>query len=188
MGGFDWDLEAAVQFGRIGDQDIRAWTAATDVGYTFGALPLQPRVGLKADIASGDRRASDGRLNTFNALYPKLPYFSEANLVAPANLIDLQPSLTLAVAPTVELRLAWNGIWRHRTGDAVYGTPLAPIRGTAGQPGRFTGHQVIIGLGWQATPSLTLSAEYVHFEVGGALRRAGGEDVDFLKLSAAYRF
>lgn len=185
---FDWDLEAVAQFGSFGQRDIRAWTVATDVGYRLESLPLSPRLGLKANIASGDASGADNRLGTFNALYPKLPYFSEANLIAPANLMDLQPSLSLSLTPDLTARVGWNGIWRHRMSDAIYTTPLVAIPGTAGQKGRFTGHQAIVGFEWDARPDLRIAGEYVHFEPGATLRRAGGKPVDFVTISAAYRF
>jgi hypothetical protein len=67
-GGFDWDAEAVGQIGQFGRQDIRAWTVATDIGYTFQTARLRPRLGLKLDVASGDSDPADGQLGTFNAL------------------------------------------------------------------------------------------------------------------------
>ncbi len=187
-GAFDWDVEGAFQFGRFGGGDIRAWTIASNVGVTFETLPLKPRLGLKADIASGDRNGNDGRLGTFNALYPRLPYFSDANLVSPANIIDVQPSLQLELTPTLSAELAWNPLWRQTTADAIYGPPLVSIAGTAGQRGRFIGHQAIVGLEWQATANITVASQYVHFQPGGALQRIGGRRTDFVFVSATYKF
>jgi hypothetical protein len=76
--GFDWDVGGVCQGGSFGARDISAWTIASNFGYTFANLPASPRLGLKADIASGDKSGGKGSLGTFNALYPKLPYFSEA--------------------------------------------------------------------------------------------------------------
>ncbi|WP_119419091.1 alginate export family protein [Desertibaculum subflavum] len=184
----DWDVEAAYQFGTFGGRDIRAWTVASDAGVKLPPLPFEPRLGLKADIASGDRRPDDGKLGTFNALYPKLPYFSEANLVAPANFFDIHPNVQLQLTEGLTVELGWNALWRHTTRDAVYGPPLSPIPDTAGRGGRFIGHQAIVGLEWQLNAYLTVAGQYVHFSPGGALRRAGAEDVDFLSASVAFRF
>ncbi|SDY89218.1 alginate export family protein [Nitrosomonas sp. Nm33] len=64
--GWDWNTEAVFQIGNVGDQTIRAWTIASDTGFTFAALPWLSRLSLKADIASGDKNPDDGRLGTFN--------------------------------------------------------------------------------------------------------------------------
>lgn len=82
----------------------------------------------------------------------------------------------------------WNWLWRQTTRDAVYAAPLVPVPGTAGTPGRFIGQQAVVNANWRISPGLGLSAEYVHFFVGGALRRARGADVDFVQVSATYRF
>lgn len=185
--GFDWDFEGVYQFGRFGNADLQAWTIASDVGLTFEAAPMRPRLGLKANIASGDR-TDDRRLGTFNALYPKLPYFSEAGLIAPANLMDLQPLLEMQATSRLTIELGWNALWRHRLADAVYTAPLIPVPGTAGRPGRYTGHQSILGFSWRPKSQVSVSGQYVHFEIGDAIRRAGGRNVDFLTLSAAFRF
>ncbi|EWY40747.1 hypothetical protein N825_32995 [Skermanella stibiiresistens SB22] len=187
-GGFDWDVEAVYQFGDFGQRDIRAWTVASDVGFTLDWIGMLPRLGLKADIASGDPDPGDGRLGTFNALYPKFPYFSEANLIAPANVIDLQPSVRFQPTPGLEVELAWNALWRQTTDDAIYEPPLAAIAGTAGRGSRFIGHQAILGLEWRATPNISVASQYVHFTPGGTLEDVGGDDVDFLFASVAFKF
>lgn len=184
--GFDWDIEGVYQWGSFGARDISAWTVASNLGFTFEDAPLAPRIGLKADIASGDR---GGRaLGTFNALYPKLPYFSEANLLAPANFIDLHPEVSATLTKGLTASLGWNVLWRETVRDAVYASPLNAIPGTAGRGGRYTGNQVIAGLDWKLDAHCTLAAQYVHFTPGSAVRNAGGRTVDFGFASLAWRF
>lgn len=96
---FDYNFEALYQWGSFGNGDIQAWTVASDTGYTFVSLPLRPRVGLRADIASGDENPNNAALQSFNPLFPKGAYFSEAGLIGPANLIDLNPCIDLHLTP-----------------------------------------------------------------------------------------
>ena len=74
-GALDWNTELVAQGGELqtvaSTLDVRAWTLATDTGWRWTERPLQPRLGLKADIASGDGNLRDGRVGTFNALFPK---------------------------------------------------------------------------------------------------------------------
>jgi Alginate export len=184
--GFDWDIETAYQWGRFDTRPIAAWTIASNVGHTFAAVPLSPRIGLKADIASGDRGGQ--RLGTFDALYPKFPYFSEANLFAPANIIDLHPEIGLTVTPRFKPYAGVDFVWRETVRDAVYTTPLVAIARTTGVGNRFTGTQAIAGFDWQASNRLVIAAQFVHFAPGRTVRDAGGRAVDFLVVSAAYRF
>lgn len=186
--GFDWNLEGAFQFGSFGASRIRAWTASADVGYTFANMPFSPRLGLKADAVSGDKNLKDGTLGTFNPLFPKLPYFSEANLVAPMNLLDIQPNVTLAITPKVSLNVGWNPFWKQETADAVYSSALAPIKGTAGGADRFIGQQTSATLAWAATTHLTIAGTYVHYTPGERIKLVGGREGDFVAVWAQFLF
>lgn len=186
--GFDWNTEGAFQFGSFGASNIQAWTVSTDVGYTFAGLPFTPRVGLKADAISGDKNLKDGTLGTFNPLFPKLPYFSEANLVAPMNLLDIQPNLTLSLTPKVSFNVGWNPFWKQEAADAVYSSALTPVKGTAGGSGRYIGQQVSATLAWAATSHLNIAGTYVHYTPGERVRQAGGQDGDFVAVWAQFLF
>lgn len=186
--GFDWNTEGAFQFGSFGASNIQAWTVSTDVGYTFAGLPFTPRVGLKADAISGDKNLKDGTLGTFNPLFPKLPYFSEANLVAPMNLLDIQPNLTLSLTPKVSFNVGWNPFWKQEAADAVYSSALTPVKGTAGGSGRYIGQQVSAILAWAATSHLNIAGTYVHYTPGERVRQAGGQDGDFVAVWAQFLF
>ncbi|WNJ88490.1 alginate export family protein [Bosea sp. 685] len=179
-GGFDWNVEAAYQFGSFGTAAIRAWTVSAALGYSFADLPFSPRLGLNADAISGDGNPRDNRLGTFNPLFPKLPYFSEANLAAPANLLDLQPNLTLSLTPKLNLTLGWNPLWKQAEADAFYAPPLSPVRGSAGGTGRFIGQQTSLALTWSATEHLTIGGTYVHYTPGERLKQAGAGSGEFL--------
>lgn len=186
--GFDWNLEGTPQVGSFANQDILAGSFAADIGVTFDDLPWKPRLGLKSNYASGDAARGDGRLGTFNPLYPRLPYFSEATLIAPANLIDVFPSLRVEPLPGVSLMLGWDFLWRASLQDAVYGSPFTVYPRTAQSRGRQIGHQIVVEAQWRIDPHLTLSGSYVHFTAGDALKEAGGRDVDFFMAALTARF
>ncbi|HTC43088.1 MAG TPA: alginate export family protein, partial [Candidatus Acidoferrales bacterium] len=67
--GWDFDYEGVWQFGSFGSANIRAWTLASDNGYTIPTWRLRPRFSVKADISSGDNPKTN-TLGTFNALFP----------------------------------------------------------------------------------------------------------------------
>src|SRR5204863_6269040 len=113
--GWDWNFEFAYQFGTFGDGDISAWTAASDTGYTFAHAPWTPRLGLRADVTSGDRNPNDKDLQTFNPLFPKGAYFSETALIGPQNHIDVHPGIELHPTRTVTLNADVDFFWREST-------------------------------------------------------------------------
>ncbi|MDY0881540.1 alginate export family protein [Dongia soli] len=186
--GFDWNWEFVGQFGSFHNEDIRAWTAASDTGYTFENVRWQPRLGVKANIASGDTDAKDHKLGTFNPLFPRLGYFSEASLIAPSNFFDVQPSVTIQPFDNVSVSLSWDALWRTTTNDAIYIEPNSAVDGTAGHGGHYTGNQVALDVDWQFDRHIEVKASYVHFDAGSALKSAGGKDVDFVMFSTAYKF
>jgi hypothetical protein len=176
--GNSWNLEAVAQVGRFGESHIRAWTLSSDLGHAF-SVPGNLRIGLKADAISGDRDPADGQLNTFNPLFPRLAYFSDANVAAPANLLDVQPNVSVALPGKLRLTGGWNDLWRMATHDAFYLPPLKPVR-LAPDAGRHVGEQWSSTLEWQASGNIALTASFVHFTPGSALRAAGGSSGHFL--------
>jgi hypothetical protein len=184
----DLNLEGAWQWGAFGDLDIRAWTLSADVGYSMEAWRGSPRFGLKADAISGDRDPGDGTLGTFNPLFPRLPYFSEANIATPANLLDLQPSITVTLPRDFTATLSWNGLWKYAREDAFYAPPLAPVPGTAETGSNYIGQQVSMLAEWRTTENLSLSATYVYFEPGAFVKEAGGRSGSFGAAWAQFRF
>jgi hypothetical protein len=180
--GWDWNVEAAGQWGSFGDASIRAWTLSVETGFSFSWLPLSPRIGIKADIISGDDDEGDGRLGTFNPLFPKLPYFSEANLATPANLRDVQPSLGLTLTTKLSMSMSWNRLWKDEKRDAFYQPFLVPVSGTALTQSRNVGSQASVVISWQATHQLEVAATYVAFEPHSVVKQAGGYGGDFFAV------
>lgn len=187
-GNWDWDWEALGQLGTFAAQNIRAWGVSTDTGYTFDPAGWKVRLGLKADVGSGDQNLRNATLGTLNPLFPKLAYFNQAAILGPSNVMNLQPSVSFTPVQKVQLTLAYGFLWRTTTADAVYTGAGVPVAGTAGQPGRFTGRQFSIDLAWQLDRHIDIGLGYVHFDPASVLKMAGGRNVDFTYLSATYRF
>lgn len=178
--GLDWDLEAMAQRGSVGGRQIRAWALGTRGGYTFATLPWTPRLGLQADAASGDRRRGDGTLGTFNPLFPNGYYVTLAGYTGYANFLHLKPSLTVKPAAGLALTAAVGLQWRQTTADAVYTQPNLPVPGTAGRGGRRTGTYGQLRADYAVNRHVATALELVRFQVGDAVRHAGGRDSDYL--------
>lgn len=176
----DWDFEAMGQAGTVGPARARSWATGTRVGYTVAAWPLLPRFGLQADAASGDNRAGDGRLGTFNPLFPNGYYFNLAGFTGYSNLVHLKPSVTVAPTPDLKLGLAVGLQWRMTTADAVYVQSAAPVPRTAGRGSNWTGAYVQFRADYQFNPNLAGAVEAVRHQIGGALRRVGGHDASYI--------
>ena len=185
---WDYSIQGAYQFGTFQEASIRAWGVATDTGYSVARLPTRPRFALRADVASGDVSAHDDVLQTFEAPYPALNYFSEAAIFAPGNGFDLHPYVQLQPARTVTAEVGVVFLWRLHKGDAVYragGGLLVP-------PGVSDGSLVTdifqIQVTWKPIPFVTLQSAFVRAPAERVVADAGGKDTNFFLFSADFRF
>lgn len=187
--GWDWNWEAMGQFGDFGSRSIRAWSLATDSGYRWTALPLQPRLGLKANIASGDRDAADGTLGTFNPLFPSAKYFGELTPIGPYNLMNLHPSLDLVLSDTVSLDAVAVAYWRESLGDGVYDITGGLLRSGAASRARYVGTQGELVLSYSPTRELSGMVSYSLFRPGAFLQQTGAaKTIHFVGLEAVLKF
>jgi len=184
--GFDIDIEAMAQTGNVADKSIWAWAVGSLAGYTFNDLVWKPRLGMQVDLASGNTNPKDKVIGTFNPLFPNGYYFSLAGYTGYSNLIHIKPSVTFKPSSSTKLLLAVAGQWRMTTADAVYTQPLSPVPGTAGQPGSFTGTYAQLRFDWTISRNLTFAVEAVHFNVGEAIRQAGGRNADYVGVQFAF--
>lgn len=171
--GFDWDNEVVCQFGHIEQHDIRAWSASAHGGIRQVAGCGNRVLAVRLVLPAETKTPHDHQLNTFNAMYPKLPYLTENGLVAPANLIAIHQSITLTPWQTVSLDLSWDAMWRQRQEDGFYLGPMRPVKGST-QGSRFIGNQYQVESTWTPRSWLQFKAAYVYFDVGDSLQRHAG--------------
>jgi hypothetical protein len=184
-GRIDWDLEGMAQRGRVGLSRVRAWAIGSRAGYTFvGAL--KPRLGLQIDAASGDRKAGDGTIGTFNPLFPNGAYVTLAGYTGYVNFVHVKPTVSVSPRSGLTVTAAAAAQWRMTIADAVYAQPDIALPRTAGRGSRWTGAYGQLRADWAATAHLGLAVEAVHFAVGDTVRVAGGGNGNYLGLEAKY--
>ena len=188
-GGWDWNFELFGQLGTFAGDEIRAWSLASDSGYALAVGRFPARLGLRADLISGDDEADDDRLGTFNPLFPKGKYFGESGLLGPYNLIDLHPSLALELERGWSLELGAVLYWRESEGDGLYDNGGNLLRASGGSSERFAGTQLDATLAWQVDRHLDLSLSSSWFAAGAFLEDTGpSEDVAFASLELRFRY
>ena len=127
-------------------------------------------------------------LATFNALFPKQPYFSEASLLAPANLIDLHPSASLQFTDKISFTADVDFFWKHHIEDAIYAPPGRPLVRSGQSSSHYTGSQINAELEWELNRYTSVALYYSHFFAGAAVTSAGGHDVDFFGSWITFKF
>lgn len=186
---WDWDWEAMYQFGEFAGGDISAWSVASSTGYTFEDVPLSPRLGLKANIISGDDDPDDPDLQTFNPLFPKGKYFGELTLLGPENLINLHTTLDLHLGDGWSLGGAAVLYWRESTDDGIYDLGGNLIRDDGGSNERLIGTQAEVVLTYEHSRNLNAMVSYSQFYPGAFIEDTGpSKTVHFIGAELQIQF
>jgi hypothetical protein len=187
---WDFDTEGIWQFGTFGSDGIRAWSVASDSGYSFPGKALKPRFELKADVSSGDNPNSHN-LGTFNPIFPLGNYFGVIATTGPGpvNFMDLHPSMQLHLSQSVTLTPDWVVQWRESLRDGVYTVPGTLLRAAGNSGGRFVGDRPGAQLRWQIDRHFWLQGDYGVFYAGSFLKDTQpGRNLNYWELWAGYKF
>jgi Alginate export len=187
---WDFDYEGVWQFGTFGGGGIRAWTVASDTGYSFPGTRLQPRVSVKADISSGDDPRS-GSLGTFSPIFPMGNYFGVLADTGPGpvNFIDLHPRLQTKLPRGVSISTDLVVQWRQSLTDGVYAVPGFLLVPAGGSRARFVGYRPGVEVRWQVDRHLWFQADYGVFFAGEFLKQASpGRNINYMEFWAGYKF
>jgi hypothetical protein len=188
-GPWDFNFEGLCQFGTFGRGSINAWTFASDTGFTFTDVAGKPRVGLKADIASGDRDPRNAGLQTFNALFPRGGYFNDSAIIGPANFVDLHPAVEIHPTGTLTLSFDSDFYWRQSRQDGIYGPALNLIRSGNGTEAMAIGIQPSMRGEWKAGRHWTFVTTVAYFVAGEFLKQSGpGKNSTYFTSWATYLF
>jgi hypothetical protein len=187
----DWlyDIESLYQFGSLASSEISAWTASANISYTFRSAALKPQVGLKTELISGDRQHGDGRLNTFNPLFPKGAYFGLAALIGPVNLIDTHPYFSLSITKHLVWSEDYDMFWRMNRDDGIYAVSGKLLYTGQQTISKKIGHQLGSALEYTPNDLIYIRAELTWFNAGKYLKEVGaGKNILMSGITATYKF
>jgi hypothetical protein len=129
---WDYDVEAAYQFGNDNGLDVQAGFATAIAGHTWKKAPWTPRLSGLFYYGSGDVNAGDGTTNTFSTLFPLgHAYWGLSDNLTGQNLYDW--SLQVDVKPTdkTAVTVAHHFFNLASGNDVVYNVGGNPV-GTPG--------------------------------------------------------
>jgi hypothetical protein len=189
-GPWDYDGEGLFQTGSFRGAPIRAWALSEDLGYTFSPAPLHPRLGVRADITSGDKGPGHRAVGSFDPLFSAVPAWSGPSaLLGGTNLIDVTPSVRLKFSPSLGLTLEASRFWRESRHDAVYTAFNTPLRPANPKASRYIATAPSATLAWQATRHMFYSIIYTHFFTGALFDTSPpNKNVNYLAGWVSYRF
>ncbi|MGQ0659191.1 MAG: alginate export family protein [Chromatiales bacterium] len=185
---WEYDAEAIWQSGHFGSGDIRAWVFASATHYNLSDLPLRPRLGLRFDVASGDRDPNSAHLQTFNPMFPTGAFYNLQDPAGPQNFIHAHPLLDVYFK-NVTVTADWGFFWRTSLDDGVYRLSGVPLRTGQQSRERYVGSSPALTITWAATRQITFLASYSHFFAGPFFKETPpGEDIDYFTTWVSYKF
>lgn len=185
--GFDAEVEAAFQTGRIGTASVDAWFTSTVLGLRPDGWALSPRFFLGLDAASGDDR-SGGGVGTYHQLFPLgHAFFGFADAIGRQNIAAAHVGTSLQLAPELTVSLTGHVFRLLERSDALYG-----VNGTVSRAGlgnRDVGQEIDLYCSQRLHRHLEIYGGYSHLFAGGGITASGpSDDQDFLYLGVASVF
>jgi len=188
--GFIYNIETAYQFGTFGRGNISAWTGSIDAGYSFAKAKLSPVIGIRNDYISGDKKAGDGSLQTFNPIYPRGGYFGFDPQIGPENLIDIHPYIILNIKQNLFCQADAVFNWRYSLQDGIY-TPGGTIKlEDVGNTQRYIGTSWLVSLGYNINKFITFDIGTQYFKTGSFIDAAIPDHKDglFTNIRLGFKF
>ena len=181
---WDWNWEFIGQFGKFGSGTIGAWSVASDSGHTWTEFPWTPRLGLSANVASGDKKAAYDNLETFNPLFPRGNYFSELALLGPRNFFNVHPFLSASPLKNIDVTADVDFFWRLEKADGVYSPGGGLLRAGSSADARYVATDVSLNVSWSINVYCYLSVVYSHSFPGPFIADTGPADaIDFVEVT-----
>ncbi len=190
FGPWDYDAEFVAQTGDVKGKDLASFAAHAEAGYTFSA-PWKPRLALDYAYGSGDSNGADGKVHTFQNLYPTNHlYYGYMDVFSWQNIHDVSASFKVAPTKTVTAKLDYHVFWLADSGDAWYRangvTAVRPVNPAASN---FAGSELDLTLTYAPKKWLAFQAGYSHFFAGDYLSDTGAaDDADFAYTQVTFKF
>ena len=190
LAGWDYETEMAAQFGERFGKDLSAFAGHWGGGHNWLRLPWKPRIGIEYSYATGDSNPADGRVGTFQNLFPtNHPFYGYMDEFAWQNIHN--PALKFSIDPSssVKLSLDYHLFWLADTNDGWYRanqtTLVRPITPAARS---FAGSELDFTAQWKATKQVDVQAGYSHFFAGSYVSDTGAsDDADFAYLMLTFK-
>ncbi len=190
--GFDYQLETAKQSGSYANDDIASWGGYVIAGYTESRVPTSPRVYAQYDYASGDRGLKDGRVGTFDQLYPaNHGVFGLVDLLGWRNLRQVRAGFELSPRRSMKASFDVRTLHLSSEYDGLYGSTGSVLvkAPKSGALSTDVGKEIDVAFRYQATRTTELGVGYGHLFAGTFLvQNSSGSSGSIGYTAATYRF
>jgi hypothetical protein len=188
VGRMNIDINGNYQEGEQGGRDISAYQIFAAQTFALGEGTSAPRLGWRADYASGGGAYGNGTLRSANILFGTAPYFSYGLFLGPSNFFDIAPTFTFSVGKKTRVLAEAAAIWRPSETDAIYNGVGAALAGTQNVRGNSVAQLLRLNAVHSLTPNLSFTLRTEYLKAAKALKRADYADALFLGIWGTFRF
>jgi predicted porin len=190
FGPWDYLGEFVGQTGEVAGKDLTAFAGHTEVGYTF-KHDWKPRLAVDYSYGTGDSNATDGKVGTFQNLYPTNHlYYGYLDAFSWQNISNIDVSFKLQPTTKLTLRADFHAFWLATTNDAWYrANGVSTVRPITPGASKQAATEVDFTATYAATKNLNFLVGYSHLFAGDYLAATGAaDDADFFYVEATIKF
>lgn len=187
----NFELESGYQIGKFNDLTIGAYSVLADVN--VAVVPSKKGIiGFAANVASGDKDGTDGKLNTYNSLYAK-PAFGLAVPIGATNMVSLSPYIKINPIQKLNVLAQLFFMSRNSNQDGTYSPGMIENRpkpnGLLVSDKKTLGQFYVLETNYQQTKNLSFSFDTSYFSAGSYPKATGrGKDVTYLSFKSTFKF
>ena len=169
-----------------------AWAGHWLLGYSTPKLAGSPRLVAEYNYATGDGNPHDGRVNTFQLLYPTAhDRHGLSDQVGWRNVHHLRGTVELKPLPKWTVTPSYNLFWLADAHDALYNSQgnVVVARVPDGSAGRWVGQELDIAAQYTLLRGTQIGAGFAHLFPGTFLQRATpehGYSYPYLQISTKF--
>lgn len=189
---FDYTLETARQAGNFSNDTIAAWAGYANLGYSLPKLRFKPRFLIQYDYASGDDKLKDGKVGTFDQLYPSNhDVFGLVDLFGWRNIVQQRAGVEVKPVNRLSVLADFRDLYVATGNDSLYssaGAMLVKIPKT-GALHRDVGLEPDLSAKYDVRQNITVGAGYGYLFAGRFLtENSPGDRASIVYTYATYKF
>ena len=188
-GRLSYNTEIIMQWGELGSSTIFAYNFETDWQYTLLENEWKPKLGVKVDWSSGDKRTGDGRIGTFNPIFVNPAIYSLAAVNTPANITSLHPNFSVYPIEGLTVYVDYAFFYRTESNDGLYAPPRFLTREANGLNARHIGDVFGLQISYEINRNISFDLRSSYFIAGQFIKASGdSENTFYIAPTMSFKF
>jgi hypothetical protein len=164
---FDYNVEVALERGHSGGDDVHAWAGHWQLAHRLWAEDRAPRLVAEYNYATGDQRRGDGRLGTFDHLFPtNHNKYGTADQIGWRNMGDMMGGLDWRPNKEWRAQLDYHAFYLATVQDGLYTNGGGLVLRNPSATSRHVGNEIDLQVSYRRPPHWQLGVGIAHLFPG----------------------